>query len=69
MVSIAEAERIRRERIRESRTRASETRKKGSEASAQRLRPALSRVAAQRDEVLVMISYLISCVISYHMYI
>ena len=67
MVSIAEAERIRRERISESRIRAGETRKRHSEAAAGlRLLSALPRVAAH-SEVLVMISYLISHLISYHM--
>ncbi len=41
----------------------------GSYAARQLLLPALPRVVAERIKVMVMISYLISCVISYHMYI
>jgi hypothetical protein len=63
MVSIAEAERIRRKRISESRTRAAETRKRRSEAAAA-VGAAEAGVVAALIEVMVMISYLISNVIS-----
>jgi hypothetical protein len=69
MVSIAEAERIRRERFSKSRTRAGETRKRRSKAATVVLQPVLQRVAAEHNEVMVMISYLISYTISYHTYI
>ncbi len=40
----------------------------GSDAARPLLRPELPRVAAERSKALVMVSYLISYSISYHMY-